>query len=137
MLGETLGEYGYSHTKPTFFVKNEGGWYKVIHIHKFSFASSFRVHIALRHFYDEFRAIALNGPNSDSHREYKIDFSDDPDLIVKCVEEIKKFVLEIGFPWFEDILSLDEEKIFSKLKIEISNTKFSSEQTKKLLGIKD
>lgn len=135
-LGKVLLEYGYKHTKPSLFVKNNGRWYQAVHIHKFSFTPSFRVHIVLRYSHDQFKEIALNGPTSDTYKEYKTNFSDDSESITKCVAEIKRFIVDIGFQWFKKTLSLDKENIFKKLNIQVSNAEVNSKQTQKLLGLK-
>lgn len=135
-FGKILQEYDYKHTKPSFYIKKEGDWYLVIHLHKFSFAPAFRIHTALRHINDSFEAIALNGPDSDVPKKYRIVFSDDLESLNKCVGEMMKFVHEVSFEWFKEMsVMVDEEKV-RKLKITLSDSSTVKQQTNKLLGVK-
>jgi len=135
-LGRELKELGFSHTKPTFFVRQtHRPWYEIIHLHKFSYASSFRVHIALRHEYDNFDAIALNGPNSEGYKNYYLDFSVDEYSQNNCVSEILKFVKEIGFEWLENNQKQNFQRTLRNLKINIQQKDENIILTRNLLGL--
>jgi hypothetical protein len=54
-----MRELGFERTKPTFFTHSHGVVIHFIHLHKYSFASKFRVHLGIRVSNDAFPAAAL------------------------------------------------------------------------------
>jgi hypothetical protein len=63
-LGRLLPEIGFRRTKPTFFTRPRGLVVEFVHLHKYTFAAEFRIHLGLRVTNDGFDAAALNGPDS-------------------------------------------------------------------------
>ena len=76
-----------------------------VHLHKFSFAPSFRVHVGIRVVNDPFVAVALNGPNSDeivspTGARYDFQYCEDDESVDRCVSKIAEFVSNVAEPWF-------------------------------------
>ena len=134
-LGKILIRYGFSHTKPSFYIRENYPWYDVIHLHKFSFAPSFRVHIALRHIYDSFGAIAFNGPDSERIIIYRNNFDASEDSISHCIQVIEDFIQEIGFEWFKKTHKISDAEICKELKITLFENDEIRNTTLTLLGL--
>jgi len=101
ILAASLKPYGFMRTKPTFYTSVKSDRIDFIHIHKFTFGPSFRVHIGTRFLCDDFNAIELNGIDSDSFRdEYHITFDESRESVARCSEEILRFIIHEGFEWF-------------------------------------
>ena len=92
----------------------------VIHFHRsgstygtpINFRVNIRVHFAIRALNDTFEAIALNGPYSDPSRLseglYHLSFNaQSGHMYDRCVEDLSRFVLEQGGPWFRQFESAD------------------------------
>ena len=69
LLARKLETLGFRRTKSTFFTRPTKLGLEFVHVHKFSFAASFRVHFGLRVRTDDFPAAHLNGPTSDEIRD--------------------------------------------------------------------
>ena len=63
-LAKAVRPLGFARTKPTFSHRTRGPIVEFIHLHKYSFDSSFRVHLGLRVTNDAFPAAHLNGLDS-------------------------------------------------------------------------
>jgi len=108
-LGGSLGDVGFKRTKPTFFTRPSGLVVEFIHLHKFTFAPDFRVHMGLRVTNDSFPAASLNGPDSEPYfckgapggRRYNFRYHLDAETIERCVSEVTAYVRTIAEPWFE------------------------------------
>jgi hypothetical protein len=101
-LAKQLEPAGFRRTKPTFFTRTSLPVIEFIHLHKFTFDSSFRVHMGLRVVNDPFVAIALNGPDSDAHRlRYDLRYHEDEESIDRCTQNIAAFMSVVARPWFE------------------------------------
>lgn len=101
-LAKQLESAGFRRTKPTFFTRTSLPIIEFIHLHKFTFDSSFRVHMGLRVVNDPFVAIALNGPDSDAQRaRYDLKYREDEESVDCCARNIADFVSAVAEPWFE------------------------------------
>ncbi|MFD1176647.1 hypothetical protein ACFQ3W_10085 [Paenibacillus puldeungensis] len=148
-LLKNLKPYGFKRTKPTFYTRLKEDRIEFIHIHKFSFGPSFRVHIGARFYCDSFEAVALNGIDSDGfRRKYNLSYGSPEESVVKCVEEIMKFIRCEGFRWFEDWMDpielLDDEDSpiirFKNEYLKFQAGEYDIEKvtlSRMLLGIKD
>ena len=109
LLQVPLRELGFERTKPTFFTRSRAPVVHFIHLHKYSFAPDFRVHLGIRVSNDAFPAAALNGPDSHAYvckgapggRVYNFGFHLAPETFVRCADEIAAYVRTIALPWFE------------------------------------
>ena len=110
IISKELAESGFYRTKPTFWVKELKNTIEFIHIHTFSFAYSFRIHLGIRVKNDSFDAIALNGLSSFDgwwQKDKKdgevrvLKFNELDDSIGSCAKNITDFIELIGLPWFE------------------------------------
>ena len=107
---------GFIRTKPTFFTRVTSLVIEFVHIHKFSFDSSFRVQLGLRVISDPFEAVALNGLNSDAYRgpdsstgkRYNFRFHESDDTLDRCATNIAQFIRDVGEPWFSSCRDLSK-----------------------------
>jgi hypothetical protein len=107
-LRGALAPLGFERTKPTFFTRPSGLVVEFIHLHKFTFAPEFRVHLGLRVTNDGFPAAALNGPDSLPYvckeplggRRYNFRYHLEPETIERCASEVTAYVQTIAEPWF-------------------------------------
>jgi hypothetical protein len=101
-LAKDLKVFHFSRTKPTFYTRLKSDRIDFVHLHKFSFGPSFRVHIGTRFLCDTFDAVALNGIDSDgSGPKYKLQFDESRESVKLCVAGMMNFILEEGFKWYE------------------------------------
>ena len=108
-LQAPLRELGFERTKTSFFTRPRGAVVHFIHLHKYSFAPEFRVHLGIRVSDDASPAAALNGPDSHPYvckgapggRVYNFGFHLAPETFARCADEIAAYVRAIALPWFE------------------------------------
>lgn len=108
LVSRLLASRGFNRAKSTFFVRRQQWVIEFIHLHKYSFAPSFRVHLGIRVLNDEFSARALNGPDSHAYAcepslngtQYELSFGPDQASIENCAAEIDQWCFEVGVPWF-------------------------------------
>lgn len=99
---------GYNRTKPSFFTRERVHTIEFVHIHKFSYRPSFRVHVAIRVLNVDTDFIVLNGLSSDPYRpaerpndkSYDLSFGIDESSLETCAQNIFDFVRDVGEPWF-------------------------------------
>jgi len=114
-----LKPLGFERTKTNIYTRPKPLVIEFVHIHKFSFEASFRVHFGVRVRTDDFPGAHLNGPSSDemrdpkdhSHRRYDFSFGADPASLDACAEEILQCVLKEGYVWFASMES--QERLLS------------------------
>ena len=95
-----LDPLGFKRTKTRFWIRPRPHILEFVHLHLFSFELAFRVHLGLRVLNDPFEAAALNGPDSDSHRDFQLGFEDSEASLDRCAGQISEFVRDVGEPWF-------------------------------------
>lgn len=103
-----LKPLGFERTKPSFFVRPGRYVLEFLHVHKFSFAPSLRVHFGARVRSDDFSGSHLNGPCSDGiaepgnpdRRRYDFDYTTSEESWEQCAEAMLQCVLEEGSRWF-------------------------------------
>ena len=104
-VANLLKEYGFKRTKKTFYTRVLDDRIEFIHIHKFTFGPLFRVHIGIRFLCDEFDAVALNGPDSDSYRNnnksVSVKYWLEEESLDRCANEILEYIKEVGLIWLE------------------------------------
>ena len=108
-LGKSLKVLGFIRSKPTFFVRVNGHVVEFIHIHKYTFGPTFRVHVCLRVINDPRDFIALLGISSDQYgrlnspneKKYNFSYHKTEESLQRCVENINQFVEEVAEPWFK------------------------------------
>jgi len=110
-VSNLLKEYGFSRTKKTFYTRVLDDRIEFVHIHKFTFGPLFRVHIGIRFLCDEFDAVALNGPDSDSYR-YKnknvsMKYWLEEETLDRCANKILAYIKEVGLLWLEKWRNVD------------------------------
>ena len=154
-LSELLMPYGFVKTKPTFYTRLHKDRIEFIHLHKFTFAPSFRVHIGIRFLIDNLDFVALNGIEANGYKnEYPINYNfryhKDDNSIVRCANQILLFVENEAPPWLD--IWRDQDTLFTRqdspLREELvhqyklfkdetnNNDLVLITQSKKLLGIK-
>jgi hypothetical protein len=101
-LARSLQPLGFSRTKTSFFTRPKSFWIEFVHLHKYSFAPGFRVHLGIRVLNDNFEAVALNGPDSHSLGWFNLDYDTTPKSIDKCAEKITRFCQDVGESWFQE-----------------------------------
>jgi len=114
-VAKLLKPLGYVRTKTTFFTQASDHFVRFVHLHKFTFAPAFRVHLGIRVLNDEFVAPALNGPDSDPYacpnspngKKYHFDFHKSDDSVEKCAQNIAQWCAEVRMPWFDRFSSID------------------------------
>ena len=111
LLAKKLKATGFQRTKTSFFTRANQYVLEFVHIHKYSFAPSFRIHFGVRVRTDDFPGAHLNGPSSDAianpdipnHRRYSFDFDSDQASWELCAESMYQCVLAEGLDWFASI----------------------------------
>jgi hypothetical protein len=109
LLSKELRSIGFERTKPTFFTRSGRFVLEFVHVHKFTFGPSFRVHLGIRVRSDEFAAAALNGPHSDAILDpatsspYRFSFSTSPADLALCSSAMATFVVTEGLPWLSAV----------------------------------
>ena len=114
-VAKHLRPHCFDRTKTTFFTEPHEHVIQFIHIHKFTFSPSFRVHVGIRVLNDLFPAAALNGPDSDAYtrpnspngKKYNLRFHKTDESVESCAENIVEWWVEVGVPWFEQFSSTD------------------------------
>jgi len=153
-LGTLLRDLGYARTKPTFFTRPRGPIVEFVHLHKYTFAPEFRVHLGIRVTNDTFEAVALNGPDSQPYvckgspggRRFNFCFHDAPETVERCADELAAYVSTIAERWFlgwhEDSALLDraesplsaDAKAGLREAMEFGPRPERVEQTRRLMG---
>jgi len=67
-LAVSLKQFSFNRTKKSYYTLLKNDRIEFIHLHKFSFDSSFRVHVGIRVLSDSYENVVLNGIDSDSFR---------------------------------------------------------------------
>src|SRR4051812_9230071 len=107
-LAHVLDGFGFRRTKPTFFTRPSGLLVELVHLHKFTFEPSFRVHLGIRVMNDPSPFVALNGPDSHAYvckgapggRTYNFRYHVEPETIERCADELAAYVEAVAEPWF-------------------------------------
>ncbi len=115
-----LEKLGFKRTKKWYWVRLKPNSADFIHLHisgssyggPINYSVAFRVHCGNREFGDSFDALALNGPNSDSPEaranRYHLRFNaKSGSTYERCIDDLEKFVIEIGEPWFRALKHKD------------------------------
>lgn len=97
-VARLLTPLGFAAGRTGFFVRRREWVAEFVHLHKYSFAPGYRVHLGIRVLNDVFPAPALNGPHSGSRDE--LSFAPAPRSPAGCASEVARWCLEIGEPWF-------------------------------------
>lgn len=108
-LARNLASAGFRRSKPTFFTRLSLPVIEFVHLHKFTFDPSFRIHMGIRVVNDPFAAVALNGPTSDEYRghnspagvHYNFRYHEAPETVDRCAHNVAEFVFTIAEPWFQ------------------------------------
>ena len=108
LLAKRLRPLGFERTKPTFFVRPGNVLLEFVHIHKYSFGPSFRLHLGVRIRFDQFVAQALNGPAFDGTpganepgAQGRFNYRSDVETIAACAEAMAQTVETAGSHWFD------------------------------------
>lgn len=108
-ISKRLKEFGFERYKSTFFVRRKDKFTQFIHLHKFTFAAEYRVHLGIRVLNDMNEFWHLNGinsspyqcKNSPSGKKYNFRYHKTDETIERCVENIFQFCVEVGEKWFD------------------------------------
>lgn len=108
LLARKLQPLGFLRTKLTFFARPAQHGLEFVHVHKFSFEASFRVHFGFRVRSDDFPAAHLNGPTSDEildperpgQRKYEFDYNADEASWETCAQAMYQCTASEGLEWF-------------------------------------
>lgn len=117
-LAKLLLPSDFKRSKPTFYTRVRLPVIEFIHIHKFTFEPSFRLHLGIRVVNDPCKAVALNGPMSDEYtgpvsvfapkRVYDFHYDESDDSLDRCVVDMTNFVAGVGEKWFESNRALEQ-----------------------------
>jgi hypothetical protein len=111
LLTERLKSLGFTRRGTSWWeIRRDGIWQR-IHVHKFTFADSFRVHTAIHVAGIEDEARWFNGPNSHdgwfeeknfgiSIRRYDFHFHDSAESQVACANQLADYIERCVIPWF-------------------------------------
>jgi hypothetical protein len=92
--------------RSTFFFKGATAYVvPFIHVHKYSFGPSFRVHACIRVLNDPTPFLGLNGI-ADSSYVAPFDFAEEPRSIAQCADEMVRYVRDVAEPWFGQRLEM-------------------------------
>jgi hypothetical protein len=111
LLAKKLKSLGFQRTKSSIFTRPKVHVIEFVHIHKFTFAPSFRLHFGVRVRSDDFAGAHLNGPSSDAmedplvpnRRRYHFCFGTDAASWESCADRLSECVLAEGLAWFASI----------------------------------
>jgi len=111
LLEVKLTSLGFQRTKPTVFTRRGQYVVEFVHVHKFTFGPSFRVHFGVRVRTDDFPANHLNGPASDAiadpespgRRLYRFEFTPNEVSWESCAEAMHQCVRTDGLRWFASV----------------------------------
>jgi len=111
LLAQKLKSLGFERTKPTFFTRPARYVLEFVHVHKYTFAPTFRVHFGVRVRSDDFRAVHLNGPASNGIPDpespgrglYDFHFSTGEASWSSCAEDMYQCVKKHGLDWFASV----------------------------------
>lgn len=111
---------GFHRTKKMFWTRRQPLTVDFIHFHRhgstygapINFSVDIRIHFGVRVLNDSFAAAALNGPLSDPGRSrsggYHLQFNAvSGDTFERCIDDLARFVVEQGEPWFDTFHSTD------------------------------
>ena len=151
-LTKSLALLGFKKTKPSFWTRPAGPTIQFIHLHLFSYAPAYRVHLGIRVLNEDFPAVALNGLSSQdgwfkTENEYRLEFDGSNASIDRCVKNLARFCAEVAEPWFSqfaDPIDLivnarsplnKEQKEWLRLALDGKVQKKNVQRSKKLLGL--
>lgn len=108
LLAGMLKPFGFQRTKPTFFTRSGTYVIEFVHVHKYTFAASFRIHFGVRVRSDDFPAAGLNGPCTDGIpdpespglRLHDFDFTTDKVSWKRCADLMLQCIANEGLSWF-------------------------------------
>ena len=111
LLADMLKPLGFRRTKPTFYTRQTSHVIEFVHVHKYTFAASFRVHFGVRVRSDSFPAAGLNGPcadgvpdpNAPGLRLHDFDFTPDEESWKRCAELMHQHIEKEGISWFASV----------------------------------
>lgn len=111
-LARALAPRGFLRTKTSFWTRQQEVVIHFIHLHLFTFAPSFRVHLGIRVLNDSFEAVALNGLASHDgwygdRRQYMFEYSERNESIERCADNLLRFVDDVAIPWFERFVTAE------------------------------
>ena len=93
-----LAEDGWTRTKTSFWTRKPGPHHvEFFHLHLFTFAPEFRVHLGVRVLADPFDACALNGPCTASTA--RLALGEEASTVTSCATRVSEFV-RAGETWF-------------------------------------
>jgi len=153
LLARALKPLGFERTKPTFFTRPGLFVIEFVHVHKYTFAASFRIHFGVRVRSDEFPAAGLNGPCADGIpdpespglRLHDFDFTPNELSWKSCADFMLQHIATEGLTWFAsmtDPTSLLSEgspltqnaRLALRREIEFPNSVQTSEATQRALN---
>jgi hypothetical protein len=146
-VGTLLAPLGLQRRKTTFFVRCRAWVAEFVHLHKYRSAPAYRVHLGIRVLNDTFSALALNGPHSVNGSPYALANGRDEASTQRCAEEVYRWCLEVGEPWFQQFRDLsallteaasplrDEEKARLRLALTGAADLGCVEASRRLLGL--
>ena len=115
-----ISELGFQRTKKKIWTRRQTFTVDFIHFHRdgcsygrpLNFSVSIRVHFGIRVLNDNFPAPALNGPLSDVEKtrsgNYHLRFNAQTGSTYdRCLEDLVRFVVEQGEPWFQEFRSVE------------------------------
>ena len=91
---------GFRRTKTSFWTRGAQPTVEFVHLHLYSFAPEFRLHVGVRVLNDPFEALALNGPASHQTDPYDHEFNESEESVVRCAYELARYCEDRGEPWF-------------------------------------
>lgn len=107
-VARLLEPLGFVAGRSSCFVRRRVWVAEFVHLHKYSFAPGYRVHLGIRVLNDVFPSPSLNGPDSHAYTchdspngsRYEIEFAPPPRSPELCAAEIARWCVEVGEPWF-------------------------------------
>lgn len=101
-FAKQIKEYGFTRTKPTFFVREAGLVVEFIHLHKYTFGPCFRMHICIRVLNEPKDFVALAGPTeSELDEDVCFDYGRAMESVESCAKIMSGFVANHAEPWFK------------------------------------
>lgn len=96
-----IDSLGFIRTRSSFWTKPRPHVIEFVHLHLFSVAPAFRIHLGIRVLNDSFEAVALNGPATSDSESFV--FDSPGASISSCAASMAQWCRVNGEPWFKSL----------------------------------
>jgi hypothetical protein len=135
-FAKRLKELGFEKYKSSFFLRQKGDLIQFVHLHKFTFATEYRIHLGIKLSDDKDNNFYLNGlvssqyqcKDNSSGKKYNFSYHKTNETIERCVENLFQFCKVIGENWFNDWNDIDKLLKSPNSPLKVENRHFLKNQ---------